>query len=206
MATPLTEKQEEIYQYLLSTQRAGLPSPSIDELSGHFGFRSSRSGRDHLKALERKGYIQKNPNKARSIRVFERAGVETQSVSVPLVGSIPAGHPEDALQAVERNIHIDRQSMGFTPTASCYALCVSGDSMTGRGIYEGDIVIVDGSREPRDGDVVAALIDNESTLKTLTQRGGKKFLRPENEDYPDMIPANELMIQGVVRTIIRHIC
>lgn len=203
---PLTKKQNEIYKYLRHIQISGEPSPSISELSSHFGFRSTRSARDHLKALERKGVIQREANKARSIRVHEGATAETRTVSIPLLGSIPAGHPENNEQYVERYIHVDSQSMGFTLTSSCYALRVTGDSMAGRGIYEGDLVIVDGSRKARDGDIVAALIDNQTTLKTLVKRDGNNYLKPENENYPDMIPLNELVVQGVVRTIIRNVC
>jgi repressor LexA len=206
MTATLTKKQTEIYKYLREVQRAGEPAPSISEISGYFGFRSTRSARDHLKALERKGVIHRNANKARSIRVHEADGVEAQAVAITLLGSIPAGHPEQSEQERERFILIDSQSLGFTPTPHCYALHVTGDSMTGRGVYEGDIVIVDGAKTPRDGDMVAALIDNETTLKTLVKRNGRNYLKPENENYPDMIPIGELVIQGVVRTIIRKVC
>lgn len=204
--TLLTKRQKEFIKYLRDIQRSGEPSPTISELSRHFGFRSTRSVRDHLKALERKGLIQRGANKARSIRVIEGTNIEPQSVSIPLIGSIPAGYPEDRNQRVERFVRIDMDSIGFVPGESCYALRVTGDSMIGRGIYEGDIVIVDGSREPKQGDIVAALIDNESTLKTLVRKNGKSFLKPENQNYPDMIPANELVLQGVVRTVIRNVC
>ncbi|MFH1146232.1 MAG: transcriptional repressor LexA [Pseudomonadota bacterium] len=204
--TPLTKRQNEFIKYLRDIQRSGEPSPTISELSRHFGFRSTRSARDHLKALERKGFIQKDANKARSIRVIESTDIEPQSVSIPLVGSIPAGYPEGRNQRVERFVHIDMDSIGFVPGESCYALRVTGDSMIGKGIYEDDIVIVDGSREPKEGDIVAALIDNESTLKTLVRKNGESFLKPENQNYPDMIPANELVLQGVVRTVIRNVC
>lgn len=206
MATTLTKKQKEIYKYLREVLRAGEPAPSISEISKYFGFRSTRSARDHLKALERKGVIHRNANKARSIRVHEVSGVEAPAVTIALLGSIPAGYPENCEQDRERFIQIDSRSLGFTPAAHCYALHVTGDSMTGRGVFAGDIVIVDGEKIPRDGDIVAALIDNETTLKTLVKCNGRNYLKPENENYPDMIPINELVIQGVVRTIIRNLC
>lgn len=202
----LTQKQREIYEFLRDMQRAGEPAPSIFEISKHFGFRSSRSARDHLKALERKGLIRRDANKARSIRVLEVVDNETQSVAIPLLGSIAAGHPEYAEQDQEGIVHVDSRSLGFKPTPRCYALRVTGDSMTGRGIYEGDLVVVDGSKQPCEGDIVAALIDNETTLKTLVKRNGRNYLKPENKKYPDMTPINELVIQGVVRTVIRNVC
>lgn len=206
MQENLTKKQSEIFKYLREVQRAGKPAPSILEISGYFGFRSTRSARDHLKALERKGVIHRDANKARSIRVHDAGGIEVQTVAIALLGSIPAGYPEDSEQARERFIRLDNRSLGFTPSAHCYALHVTGDSMTGRGVFAGDIVIVDGEKMPRDGDIVAALIDNQTTLKTLIKRNGRNYLKAENENYPDMIPVDELVMQGVVRTIIRNLC
>lgn len=206
MKALLTQKQREIYEFLRDVQKNGEPAPSISEISKHFGFRSSRSARDHLKALERKGVIRRDANKARSICVLEVVDHGAQSVALPLLGSIAAGHPEYVEQVQEDFVHVDSRSLGFKPSSSCYALCVAGDSMTGKGIYEGDIVIVDGSKQPCEGDIVAALIDNETTLKTLVKRNGQNYLKPENNKYPDMTPVNELVIQGVVRTVIRHVC
>lgn len=206
MEALLTQKQREIYVFLRDVQKNGEPAPSISEISQHFGFRSSRSARDHLKALERKGLIRRDANKARSIRILEAVGNETWSFALPLLGSIVAGHPEYTKQHQEGIVHVDSRSLGFKPSSHCYAVRVTGDSMTGKGIYEGDIVIVDGSKQPREGDIVAALIDNETTLKTLVKRNGQNYLKPENNKYPDMTPINELVIQGVVRTVIRHIC
>ena len=84
-----------------------------------------------------------------------------------------------------------------------FALRVTGDSMIGRHICDGDIVILDHAREPRHNDIVAALIDRKSTLKTFIQKGSKRFLKAENPKYPDLIPSEELMIQGVFRGLIR---
>lgn len=206
MSTNLTDKQKEIYIYLRNMQRAGDPTPSISEISRHFGFRSTRSARDHLKALERKGIICRNAKKARSIRVFETEDIDTNTISIPFLGSIAAGHPKHSEQNGDNSIHVNRQSIGFKPTPHCFALRVTGESMTGKGIYDGDIVIIDASKEACDGDIVAALIDNETTLKTLVKHGGNNYLKPENTNFPDMLPVNELIIQGVVRTIIRNIC
>lgn len=206
MIATLTKKQKEIYTYLKELQREGKPAPSISEISRYFGFSSTRSARDHLKALERKGFIHRDANKARSIRVHDVSGVEAQVITICLLGSIPAGYPEHSEQDSERFIHIDSRSLGFEPTAHCFALHVTGDSMIGRGVFAGDIVIVDGAKIPRDGDIVAALIDNETTLKTLVKHDGGNYLKPENETYPDIIPVNELVIQGVVRTVIRNVC
>jgi repressor LexA len=81
---------------------------------------------------------------------------------------------------------------------------VAGDSMMGRHILDGDIVVLEHGPEPRHGDIVAALIDGESTLKTFLRKSGKPYLKAENPKYPDLIPAQELMIQGVFKALIRR--
>ena len=98
---------------------------------------------------------------------------------------------------------MDIESIGFKPARNAFALRVAGDSMIGRHIVDGDIVVLEHGPEPRPGDVVAALIDGESTLKTFLRRNGKPYLKAENEKYPDLLPAQELMIQGVFKALIR---
>ena len=99
---------------------------------------------------------------------------------------------------------MDIESIGFRPTRNTFALRVTGDSMIGRHILDGDVVVLEHGPEPRHGDIVAALIDGESTLKTFLQRSGKPYLKAENEKYPDLLPAQELMIQGVFKALIRR--
>ena len=98
---------------------------------------------------------------------------------------------------------MDIETLGIHPSARTFALQVRGDSMIGRHILDRDVVILEHGITPKTGDVVAALIDNESTLKTFLLQRGKSFLRAENPKYPDLIPAAELMIQGVMVALIR---
>ena len=98
---------------------------------------------------------------------------------------------------------MDIESVGIRPTSRTFALRVSGDSMIGKHIVDGDVVVVEHGREPRTGDVVAALIDGQSTLKTYLLQRGRPFLRAENPKYRDLIPADELVIQGVMVALIR---
>lgn len=202
----LTKRQKEIYEYLREILGNRQHSPSIAELSEYFGFRSSRAVRDHLKALERKGFITREANKARSIQVVDYKEIEfKKNDAIPLLGSIPAGHPELHQEDIERYVYVDRQSLGFKPVDKCFALRVAGDSMIGKGIYDGDIVIVDGTDVPKDGSIVAALIDNESTLKTFVDQNGNCYLKPENDKYQELMPLNDLVVQGVVKTVIRNL-
>ena len=99
-------------------------------------------------------------------------------------------------------MHFDA-SIGFKPTRNTFALRVTGDSMIGRHILDGDIVVLEHGPEPRNGQIVAALIDRECTLKTFIVRNGKPWLRAENPKYPKLFPAEELVIQGVFKALIR---
>jgi len=99
---------------------------------------------------------------------------------------------------------VDIETVGYKPTRNAFALRVTGDSMTGRHILDGDFVILEHGPEPRQGQIVAAFIDGASTLKTFVVKGGKPYLKAANPKYPDLIPAQELMIQGVVKALIRR--
>ena len=120
-----------------------------------------------------------------------------------MFGSIPAGIAEERRQEAIGCISVDVQAVGIKPTARTFALEVQGDSMVGKHILPGDVVVVEHGVTPKPGDVVAALIDGESTLKTFTLERGKPCLHAENAKYPDLIPATELVIQGVMVALIR---
>ena len=199
----LTKRQNEVLDYLRDEILSGRPVPSVRETTSHFGFRSTKATRDHFAALERKGMIKREPGKARAIQVIIKEKLSENNVTIPLFGYIPAGYPEDQAQRAERLFQIDVGRLGFKPSGKVFALRVYGDSMVGRGIYDRDIVIVDSLKAPKTGDVVAALIDNEVTLKTFVKNDEETVLRPENPNYSELIPVDELMIQGVARTVIR---
>ncbi len=99
---------------------------------------------------------------------------------------------------------VDVATLGFKPTRNTFALRVVGDSMIGRHICNGDFVILEHGPEPRNGQIIAALIDRKSTLKTFVVKGGKSYLKAENPKYPNLIPSEELMIQGVFKALIRQ--
>jgi repressor LexA len=125
-------------------------------------------------------------------------------VDIPLFGSIPAGIPQVREQDAEGCVSVDIQTIGIKPTRNTFALRVSGDSMIGKHICDGDIVVLEFGPEPRHGQIVAAYIDGASTLKTFLVKNGKPYLRAENPKYPDLIPAQELTIQGVFKALIRR--
>jgi repressor LexA len=124
---------------------------------------------------------------------------------LPVYGHIPAGPPTEYI-----NLHpdstatLDEQLLGFKPRQGCYLLKVRGDSMQGAAILNGDLVLIEPTPAPRAGQVVAALIDGENTLKRLVRVKGRWFLKAENPAYPELYPRSELVIQGIVRTVIRR--
>jgi len=200
----LTEQQARVLALFQNRQQAGEPMPSLREIAAHFGFRSPRAAACHVAALERKGWLTHEPGKARSWHLnTPLARLRQAVVDIPLFGSIPAGFAEDRQQEAEGCVSVDVRTLGIQPTARTFALRVRGDSMIGRHIIDGDIVILEHGRTPRPGDVVAALIDNESTLKTYVVERGRPYLKAENPKYPKLIPAAELVIQGVMVAVVR---
>lgn len=123
-------------------------------------------------------------------------------VLIPLVGIIPAGYPSDQEEQSDRCVPIDEDTLQLPKNARTFALEVRGDSMVDAHIVAGDVVIME-LRDPTHRDIVAALIDGETTLKRFLVHKGKPFLRAENSKYPDLIPAHELVIQGVFRALLR---
>ena len=202
--TKPTQMQQRVLDFIQAEVYVGRAIPTLREVARHFGFRSHRAAACHLDALKRKGFIESEPGKARSLRVISPlAKLRNRIVDIPIFGAIPAGIPQAREQDAEGCVSVDMDSVGFKPTRNTFALRVTGDSMLGRHILDGDIVVLEHGSEPRNGQIVAALIDGESTLKTFVVKSGKPWLRAENPKYPNLIPAQELMIQGVFKALIR---
>jgi repressor LexA len=201
MADGLTKRQQEILDFLkLSQSKNGL-MPSTREIQAHFGFASQTAAMSHLRALERKGVIVRLPGKARAV-VFPEDLEREEVVDIPIYGSIAAGMAEAVEEQKEGCLSIDIASLGIPRNSRTFALKVRGESMIDAHICDGDTVILE-FREPRPMDVVAALIDGETTLKRFVVEKGRPYLRAENEAYPDLIPARELVIQGVMVGLLR---
>jgi len=202
--TELTTAQRRVLEFIRAELRANQLVPTLREIAAHFGFKGHRAAAAHLDALKRKGFVESDPGKARSLRIISSvAWLRDRVADIPLFGSIPAGFAQDKEQETEGCVTVDVASIGFNPTRNTFALRVTGDSMVGRHILSGDVVVLEHGPEPRHGEVVAALIDGESTLKTFIKRGGRPYLKAENPRYPHLLPAQELMIQGVFKALIR---
>lgn len=202
MAEKLTARQQELLDYLRSCHRKTGIMPSTREIQHFFGFASQTAAMSHLRALERKNVIQRLPGKARAVIFMDDLDRE-EIVDVPIYGEIAAGMSQDAEPEREGCVSIDVQSLGIRPSARTFALKVRGDSMVDAHICSGDTVILE-FREPQKGDIVAALIDGETTLKRYVVENGQPYLHAENPDFPDLIPARELVIQGVMVGLVRQ--
>jgi repressor LexA len=202
--TEPTPAQQQIMDFIEAEAQAGKPAPTHREIANRFGFRSHRAAACHLEALRRKGFIESEHGKARSLRVTSPlAKLRSRVADIPLFGSIPAGFADERKQEAKGCVTIDIGTLGIKPTPRTFALEVRGDSMIGMHILDSDVVVVEPGQTPHNGDVVAALIDRESTLKTYMADKGKPYLRAENPRYPKQIPAGELVIQGVMVALIR---
>jgi repressor LexA len=201
-----TRAQQRVLDFVQTEVQAGRPAPTHREIARRFSFRSPRAAACHLEALKKKGLLASDPGKARSLRVISPlATLRGRIMDIPLFGSIPAGLAEDRVQDADGCVSVDIESIGFKPTARTMALRVTGDSMIGKHICDGDIVLLEHGPDPRPGQIVAAFIDGKSTLKTFLLKNGKPFLKAENPKYPNLIPCEELMIQGVLRALIRKV-
>ncbi|MBU0465445.1 MAG: transcriptional repressor LexA [Proteobacteria bacterium] len=204
----LTARQQEILNYLEGLRKAGKISPTYREIADSFGFKSTKSATDHIVALEKKGYIRRNNGRSRGIELISNdiKKVSGDNIVVPIIGDIPAGYPEIQSEKSSGSISVDQRLLGGKNLKNLFALQVRGESMVGRGIYDGDWIIAATDLAPMKGNIVVAMIDGESTLKTLAKKNNKLFLKAENPKFKNLIPVDEIVVQGVVKAVLRQVC
>jgi repressor LexA len=196
----LTDRQRDVLHFIQREQREKGVTPSTREIQSHFRFASQTSVMQYIDALEKKGFLQRHAGKARAlITPIQKVRIH----DVPIYGQIPAGMATLTEQDVEGHVSLDHHSANVSKSHGTFALRVRGDSMIGAHILDGDIVILEQSKEVHNGDVVAALIDGETTLKRYVVDHGRPYLKAENPRYPNLIPARELKIQGVMVSLVR---
>ena len=188
----LTDRQQEILEYVKSHRRAHGLMPSLREIQGHFRLKSVATVAQHLAALQEKGALQRAPGKARSLALPHTR----TTLEIPLFGVIPAGRPSANEAQADGQVLIDPALFRLRPREEAFSLRVRGDSMEGAGILDGDLVVL-ACREPKPRDIVGALVDGESTLKRLVFQRGKPVLLAENPRYAPIVATEELLSQGV---------
>lgn len=196
----LTERQKNVLDFIQSEQREKGITPSTREIQKHFRFASQTSVMQYIAALERKGFLDRHARKARALITPVQ---KVRITDVPIYGQIPAGMSALTEQTIEGHVSLDARSVNASKNRGTFALRVRGDSMIGAHIVDGDIVILEDSKDVQNGDIVAALIDGETTLKRYVMEHGRPYLKAENPRYPNLIPARELRIQGVMISLVR---
>lgn len=193
----LSSTQKKIYDFLVERVGTGVP-PSVREIGAHVGLKSTSSVQCNLDALERKGYIMRDPLLKRSIRIVGQSSNTTQ---VPLVGTVTAGMPILAVEQIEGYIPFDGDYAGGK---KLFALRVRGESMINAGILDGDIVVSEQTPVATNGEIVVALIEDEATVKRFYKESGHYRLQPENDLFEPII-VDEVSILGKVVAVIRYI-
>ena len=201
MATELSPRQQKMLDALREYRTRVGYMPSIRELGEALGIRSLRGVTNHLDALERKGYI-KRESTSRSIRLLEASGYDERQISVPVLGSIAAGLPLLADQNIESYVPVSAELA--KNAKELFALNVKGDSMIGDAILDGDTIIVRNQQSADNGDIVAALIGDEATVKRLDLTSTPVRLLPSNPNYqPIQMDTEDARILGKVIGLVR---
>jgi len=206
----LTERQGEILKFIiLNKEKFGYP-PSIPEIQENFSFKSPNAVKDHLGALERKGYISRRAHKARGIEVLgyatSKENNKDKAIEIPIVGEISAGRPILAQENIEGTIVIDKSIV--KNSNGIFALRVKGDSMINAGILNGDYVIASQQEDAEQGDIVVALIEDEATVKRFYKEKDRIRLQPENDTMEPIIikpSENQIRIIGKIKGVVRKI-
>ena len=203
----LSRRQKEVLQSIrLIFQETGYP-PTVRELGERLGLRSSCTVQRHLETLERKGFIKRNPTKARTIEItrglkpVSRSAADAGMISVPIVGTVTAGQPILAVESIDESIALPRSMV--PDDENCFALRVRGDSMINAGLYDGDLAIVKKQEMADNGDIVVALLEDEATIKRFFRENGHYRLQPENPALEPII-VDRVEILGKVMMSIHH--
>ncbi len=204
----LENPQQEIYRYILSYSRKHAYPPSVREICEAVGLTSTATVHVHLKNLERKGLIVRNPSKQRSIQIVDD-GILKQpgcaSDAIPLIGQVAAGMPVLAVENIEDSFPLPEILLHGSRREEVFMLRVTGESMINAGICDGDIIVVNHGCHCEDGDVVVARVQGESaTVKRLYREPDFARLQPENDLFePIRVPYEELEVAGKVIGLMR---
>ncbi|MGQ0764883.1 MAG: transcriptional repressor LexA [Gemmatimonadota bacterium] len=199
---PLTKRQREILTYLQSYADEHGYAPSFEEIAEEFDYNSLATVHEHLSNLERKGYIRRSYNESRAIEILT-SDVFRPAVELPLLGAVAAGFPIEAIETSE-TLAVPQELV--RRSGDHYVLRVRGNSMIDEQIRDGDFVVVNDRRRADNGEMVIALLDNNSaTLKKIyRERDGRVRLQPANEAMaPILVHEDDITIQGIVVGVIR---
>lgn len=200
MSTIISEKQRQVYDFIVKFVKTEGHSPMIRDIARHFGFSSPATVHKYLVALEAAGMIVRGKRNALVQLLPEEHNSE--AIDIPLLGKIAAGRPIDVI-AQEELISIPKEMLGRSRT---YALRVVGDSMIDEHIADGDLIVVEHCQQAQSGQTIVALVDdNSATVKKIFYEKGQIRLQPANPKYqPMMLNANQVKVQGRVIGVMRR--
>ncbi len=206
MVSDLSTRQQEILDLIRQTVLDRGYPPSVREIGDALGLRSPSTVHSHLSTLVRLGYLRRDPTKPRAIEVVDREDSPVRPAAptrdVPLVGRIAAGSPILAQEDIEDVFPLPQQLVGNGPVLM---LEVHGDSMIDAGILDGDYVVVRRQDDALDGEIVAALVEDEATVKRLERRNGSVILHAANPAYPPMVFEDGVSLVGKVVSVLRSV-
>jgi repressor LexA len=201
MTEPLTPLERRVYHYLIDFLAENTYQPSIREIAKKFRIKSTKTVSDLLGSLALKGFIERDQSRSRGVRIVGYAGQATTQ-PVPYYGRVHAGEPALIPDHRIGYLTMDRR---FLPTDDVFFLRINGESMIGRGIFDRDYVLVSPSTRAKDGDIVAARLGEEATVKTMTHKGGTIVLEPANDADRaiEVGPKDDFAVLGVVCGVFR---
>jgi repressor LexA len=194
----LTARQQEVLDFITSYLDAHAYPPTIREIAESFAI-SVKGAYDHVKALEKKGFLRLGENRSRALELLRRDKPESSSVELPLLGTVAAGKPITADENYAGTVHVPAD---IVRAASCFALSVRGDSMKDVGIFHGDLAVIEERQTADNGEIVVAMIDDAVTLKRFFRENNRVKLMAENPAYAP-IYTQDVRILGRLRGIIR---
>ena len=203
--TQLTAVQQRVYDFVREELLSGRSAPSVREIAAHFGWTSTRGTAGHLKRLIASGWLISQPRKGRSLQLVQKVAAAPAGLRVPIFGVVPKGFGVSRYREADEFLPVTVDMIGFQPTRHTFALRVKDDSMIGKHLCEGDIVVLEHGVWARSGNIVAARVGEKSLIRTLLKQRGKTFLRSENPQYPHRIPVERAVIQGVFKALIRRV-
>lgn len=187
MADQITQKQKEVYDFLVKyTNDKGYP-PSVREICEAVSLKSTSTVHGHLKRLEKKGYIYRDPTKPRALEIVELSN-KKEMITIPIVGQITAGTPILAIENIEDSFQLPIDYVKHNE--DLFMLKVSGESMIEAGILDGDLAIIEKASTATNGEIVVAMIDDEATIKRFFKEKNQYRLQPENRDMEPIIVKN----------------
>ena len=192
----VTENEKMVFEFIKDRIEEGYP-PTVREICAEFGFKSTSTAHRYINNLTAKGLLEKGNNQNRAIRLTDGNGMK-----IPLVGTVTAGIPITAIEEITDYISFQPARHYSNPL---FALKVRGESMINAAILDGDMVVIEQTPYAENGDIVCALVDNESaTIKTFYKEDGHYRLQPEN-DTMDPIIVDEVSILGKVVGVVRYL-